>query len=107
METGYLQCENIKIACIYQADEFLYEDLFEDEVIPNIFQLLQPNVQILSFVSFFDKERFNNFTYISNPIKIHIEQKQPWLDNFDQYYIKADREKNKLTAFRDFYSHSH
>ncbi|KAH0785173.1 ATP-dependent RNA helicase eIF4A [Histomonas meleagridis] len=102
IQTGHLRCEGITMICLDEADEMLSQGFIQQ--IQEIFQYLQPTIQILLFSATVPPEIFNITEQLMvDPIKILVKAEQLTLDGIRQFYVNVGREDKKLITLDDLF----
>ena len=97
-----LNCENIRIACIDEADELLSTDFFRQ--MQAILGFINKKAQFLLFAPKYTKENIDNIDqFITDPIKIVIQNENP-LEGIKHFYVKVGDISNKFPTLIDIYS---
>ena len=104
ISTGYLRCENIKIACVDDA-ELILSDI---DIIEDIFRYLNVDVQFMLFSPEYSNELMNIMSqFIYNPVKIIVRPVKPVkpdniFEKTKQFYVYVEPE-NKFPTLIDIY----
>ena len=102
ISTGYLRCENIKMACIDEADEMLGEGFIDQ--IQEIFRYLNTEVQFLLFSATFPMEIFDIMNqFMHDPVKILVKAEKLTLEGIKQFYVDVEKPENKFPTLIDIY----
>jgi len=94
---------NIKLIILDEADEMLSTG-FKEQVY-NIFQYLDPNVQVCLLSATLPSETSNIIQKIMrNPIKISVKLEQLTLEGIRQFFIAIDDDRQKYLTLKDLFS---
>lgn len=103
MRRDKIYCKKIKMIILDEADEMLSSG-FKEQVY-NIFQYLNPNVQVV-LVSATLPESINMIIdkIMRNPIKISVKREQLTLEGIRQYYVAVEDDRQKYLTLKDLFS---
>ena len=100
----YINTNKLKLVILDEADEMLSFG-FKEQV-HNVFQYLNPNVQIALFSATLPNNIFEITTkFMNNPIKICVKAESLTLEGINQYFIAINDDIEKYMTLKDLYQH--
>ena len=100
----HINTNNLKLVILDEADEMLSFG-FKEQVY-NVFQYLNPNVQIALFSATLPNNIFEITTkFMNNPIKICVKAESLTLEGINQYFIAINDDIEKYMTLKDLYQH--
>jgi translation initiation factor 4A len=104
MRRDRIGSKNIKLIILDEADEMLSAG-FKEQVY-NIFQFLNPEVQVCLFSATMP-DGINNIVekIMRNPVRISVKREQLTLEGIRQYFIAVDDDRQKYTTLKSIFSH--
>lgn len=102
IKNGYLRCENLKVACLDEADLLLEQNFLSQT--QEIFEYFQQNIQILLFSATIPEPIFTLMTnFMQDPVKILVKPERLTLEGIRQFYVNVEQEKYKFPTLLDIY----
>ena len=102
IKSGHLRCENLTMIVLDEADEMLSEGFIEQ--VKEIFQFLNPEIQILLFSATIPPEIFEIMDqFMKDPVKILVKAEKLTLEGIRQFYVNVGESTNKLGTLLDLY----
>jgi translation initiation factor 4A len=104
MRSDRIGSKNIKLIILDEADEMLSSG-FKEQVY-NIFQFLNPEVQVCLFSATMP-DGINNIIekIMRNPVRISVKREQLTLEGISQYFIAVDDDRQKYATLKSIFSH--
>jgi len=100
---GYLQTSGFKLLILDEADEMLSTGFKEQ--MGKILQNMPETIQIGLFSATLSEELLEiSKTFMVNPIKILVKNKELTLQGISQYYINLDDDSSKYDTLKDIFS---
>jgi len=98
----HIVSENFKMLILDEADEMLSAG-FKDQIY-NIFQTLNPNVQVLLFTATLPPHiEALSAKFMRDPIKIIVKKEQLTLEGIRQFFVAIENDRQKYDTLKDLY----
>lgn len=102
MKKGFLQCENMKIACLDEADFILNNERINS--IKEIFGYIKPEIQFLMFSPKITPQIINVMdNMMHDPVKIVAKKEQSLFEKVRQFFINVDLDNYKFDTLFNIY----
>jgi len=99
----HINAKKLKIMVLDEADEMLSSGFKEQ--IYNIFQYLNPDIQIALFSATIPNDMIPlTEKFMRNPVKISVKVEQLTLEGIKKYYVELDDDMQKYDTLKDIYN---